>query len=116
MAETVMAPKPRARRRGMHVTLPTAMVVDAIASAQGRAWGSVICATTGLGTGTVYQILHRLEARGLLASEPEPDGEPRDPDRMPGPPRRFYELTGQGREQLLELVAAKLERHRVPAR
>jgi DNA-binding PadR family transcriptional regulator len=49
--------------------------------------GLLIAHQTGLGTGTVYPILHRLERAGWLHSEPE-HGEPRA-----RPPRRLYTLT-----------------------
>ena len=116
MANTVMAPSRVPQRRRAHITFPTALVVDTIHNTQGRAWGSDISEMTGLNNSTVYQILHRLEHRGLLASEPEPDGEPRDPSRQPGPPRRFYQLTPRGERELLRPVAAKLLRTRMPAR
>ncbi len=50
-----------------------------------------------LGQGSVYPLLRQLEDEGLLRSfEAEPT-----PERG-GRPRRYYELTGQGRKAALE--------------
>jgi PadR family transcriptional regulator, regulatory protein PadR len=43
--------------------------------------------------GTLYPVLHSLEDNGLLKSEVEPS--------VTGPPRRYYSITGAGREALL---------------
>jgi PadR family transcriptional regulator PadR len=50
---------------------------------------------TALPSGTVYPILRRLEAQGCVRSQWEPDGAARHEHR---PPRRYYELTSQGRD------------------
>jgi len=46
----------------------------------------------------LYPVLRNLEAAGLLASEVEPS--------VSGPPRRYYRITGQGRDMLREWIAA----------
>jgi PadR family transcriptional regulator PadR len=43
--------------------------------------------------GALYPVLHSLENSGLLASTVEPS--------VSGPPRRYYEITPEGREALL---------------
>jgi PadR family transcriptional regulator PadR len=43
--------------------------------------------------GALYPVLHSLENNGLLASMVEPS--------VSGPPRRYYEITPEGRETLL---------------
>ncbi len=43
--------------------------------------------------GTLYPVLHSLEDNGLLKSEVEPS--------VTGPPRRYYTITGAGREALV---------------
>jgi PadR family transcriptional regulator, regulatory protein PadR len=47
--------------------------------------------------GTLYPVLRSLESAGLLSSEVEPS--------VTGPPRRYYAVTGEGR-QALELWRA----------
>jgi len=42
--------------------------------------------------GTLYPVLRSLEAGGLLTSEVEPS--------VTGPPRRYYSITGEGREAI----------------
>ncbi|MBO3747790.1 helix-turn-helix transcriptional regulator [Streptosporangiaceae bacterium NEAU-GS5] len=63
-------------------------------------YGLEICKITGLGSGTVYPILTRLERVGWVRAYWEEAG-----DDSRGPRRRMYELTGEGRAQ-----AAHLER------
>ena len=43
--------------------------------------------------GALYPVLHSLENNGLLASKVEPS--------VSGPPRRYYEITPEGRETLV---------------
>ena len=49
-----------------------------------------------LGSGTLYEAVHRLLAAGDIAEVDAPPDEP----VSGGPPRRWYVLTGQGREAL----------------
>ncbi|GAB3895648.1 PadR family transcriptional regulator [Microbispora bryophytorum] len=57
-------------------------------------YGLEVCKATGLGSGTVYPILTRLERIGWVRARwEESDAELR------GPRRRLYELTGEGRAQ-----------------
>lgn len=44
--------------------------------------------------GALYPVLHSLEGSGLLESKVEPS--------VSGPPRRYYEITSEGRETLSE--------------
>lgn len=53
-------------------------------------YGLEICRQTGLGPGTVYPILRRLERIGWVRAGWEED-------EGSGPRRRMYELTGEGR-------------------
>jgi len=69
------------------------------ALAQGHRFGFDIMDATALPSGTVYPILRRLEASGLVASDWEDDGRARKASR---PRRRYYELTRAGRGQLTE--------------
>jgi PadR family transcriptional regulator PadR len=43
--------------------------------------------------GALYPVLHSLESNGLLESKVEPS--------VSGPPRRYYEITSEGRETLI---------------
>jgi PadR family transcriptional regulator PadR len=76
------------------MTTPVRMVLDALANADSDAplWGYRLTELTGLGSGTIYPILERLVAGKYVSAQWET---PRPQDR---PPRRFYELTGTGRE------------------
>ena len=79
----------------MRVTYPTAIVLLAVS--RGVAYGFDIMETTGLQSGTVYPILRRLEAAGLVRSRWEAVTNARDEQR---PPRRYYQVTGAGSREL----------------
>ena len=67
-------------------------------------YGYDLMKAAGLPSGTLYPLLARLQARGVVASAwetPRQDGER---------PRRYYHLTGEGIE------VARLELARLPAR
>ena len=81
----------------------TLHVLQAIAA--GYVYGFDIMDATGLPSGTVYPILSKLEDSGLLKSRWE---DPRVAQREKRPPRRSYEITGDGREAL----RASVERYR----
>jgi len=51
-----------------------------------------------LGSGTLYEAVHRLEQRRWIEEVAPPSEEP----GSGGPPRRFYALTERGRAALLE--------------
>lgn len=95
-----MAP-PRIR-----MTTPVRMVLDALAHAKpdDPLWGYKLTELTGLGSGTIYPILERLETGKYVEARME---SPRPADR---PPRRFYELTGTGSE-LASRVQVSGSRH-----
>jgi len=86
----------------VRLTRHTALVL--VALARGLRHGFDLLDATGLPSGTVYPILRRLEAAGLVKSRWEPVTIARDEGR---PPRRYYQLTGAGAEALHEA----LERH-----
>lgn len=76
----------------IRLTTPTRMVLDVLmATADDPPWGYKICDLSGLGSGTVYPILERLEQAGWIEGAWE-TGQPADRPR-----RRFYTLTGSGR-------------------
>ena len=66
-----------------------------------------------LPSGTLYPMLARLHDQGLVTSEWEPP--PADTNGRP--PRKYYQLTGEGiRIARLELAQASARRRRAPAR
>jgi len=79
----------------MRATYPTAIVLLAVS--RGVAYGFDIMDATGLQSGTVYPILRRLEAAGLVRSKWEAVTNARDEQR---PPRRYYQVTGAGSREL----------------
>ena len=89
----------------MNVTLPTTLVLQAIAV--GHQYGFDIMDATGLPSGTVYPVLRRLEKEDLVRANWEDAQAARDEQR---PPRRYYELTADGDA----LLAAARARYRMP--
>ena len=75
----------------MRLTYPTSLVLQALL--QGHHHGFDIMDAVGLPSGTVYPILRRLDAEGLVKSRWEKEGVARREQR---PPRRYYELTSGG--------------------
>jgi PadR family transcriptional regulator, regulatory protein PadR len=62
-----------------------------------------------LPSGTLYPMLARLQAEGLVTSEWEPQPQ----DASGRPPRKYYQLTGEGiRVARLELAQASSTPHR----
>ena len=74
-------------------------------------YGYDLMKAAGLPSGTLYPLLARLQARGLVVSAwetPQHDGER---------PRRYYQLTGEGIEVArLELAQLSARRRRGPGR
>lgn len=71
-------------------------------------YGLEIARGTGLKSGTVYPILARLEAAGVVVSEREEV----DPSAAGRPARRYYQLTGHGRaetDRVREEVAVAMD-------
>lgn len=91
----------------IRITTPTLMVMQAIAQGyDGDVYGLLISQETGLGTGTIYPILERLEEAGWIEGRWEgeqPSGRPR---------RRFYKLTNLGRVSLDSALAARTAKSR----
>jgi PadR family transcriptional regulator PadR len=89
----------------VNVTLPTTLVLQALAC--GHQYGFDVMDATGLPSGTVYPMLRRLEKEGLVRASWEDPQTARDEQR---PPRRYYELTGQGET----VLASARSRYRMP--
>lgn len=68
---------------------------------RGVGHGFDIMDATGLPSGTVYPALSRLERDGLVSSRWE---NARIAHQEKRPPRRYYELTSEGRERLAEAL------------
>jgi DNA-binding PadR family transcriptional regulator len=83
----------------MRITYPTATVLNALAS--GHGYGFEIIDATGLGAGTVYPILRRLEDESYVRSSWERVAAARAKGR---PPRRNYRLTAAGNALVREAV------------
>ena len=81
----------------LNMTYPTALVLQALA--RGFHYGFDIMDATGLPSGTVYPILRRLDREGLLKSTWEKQATAQREQR---PPRRYYEITGDGATMLAE--------------
>jgi PadR family transcriptional regulator PadR len=81
------------------LTYTTAVILQAVAN--GYLYGFDIIDITGVPGGTVYPALRRLEDEGYLTSEWE---EPSIAQSEPRPPRKYYDLTREGRELLAEAV------------
>jgi len=84
----------------MRITLSTTVVLCGID--RGHRYGFELIEMTGLGAGTVYPILRRLEDSGLLVGAWEVVTRSRAEGR---PPRRYYRLTPSGRTVLEEALA-----------
>ncbi|MER5298942.1 helix-turn-helix transcriptional regulator [Streptomyces lasiicapitis] len=90
----------------IRLTKPTIAVLEALLASTDDtpAWGLSICRDADLGSGTVYPILDRLEERKWITSWNETG-------QHPGrPARRYYELTGLGREQASAALEARKAR------
>ncbi|MGH9319013.1 MAG: PadR family transcriptional regulator [Vicinamibacteria bacterium] len=74
-------------------------VLEAVA--RGVGYGFDIMDSTSLPSGTVYPALSRLERDGLVRSRWE---NVRIAHQEKRPPRRYYELTSEGRERLAEAL------------
>lgn len=71
-----------------------------------RRYGYDLMKADGLKSGTLYPMLARLQEEGLLVSQWEPSNE----DAPGRPPRKYYQLTGEGvRVARLELAQAALD-------
>ncbi|MBQ1030767.1 PadR family transcriptional regulator [Micromonospora sp. SD19] len=91
----------------MRITIPVAKVLAALlAEPDEQHYGLDLMRLTGLPSGTLYPVLHRLQGAGWLAS----DWEAIDPATAGRPARRYYRLTAEGvaqaRRTLAELRAA----------
>lgn len=87
----------------LRLTQATLAVVGVLMDAgpDDRVWGLRLCEEADLGSGTVYPLLERLEKAGIVTSFWE------DPPPANRPPRRFYELTNAGRQEVAAAITAR---------
>lgn len=83
----------------MNITYTGALVLQALV--RGHAYGFDIVRATNLPTGTVYPLLRRLEARGLVRSRWEDESDAHAEGR---PARRNYAPTPAGEAALAEAL------------
>jgi PadR family transcriptional regulator PadR len=86
---------------GSYLRLTPALrdVLGCLLDAQGEVWGLLVSQESGRPTGTVYPILDRLEREKYVRSRWETDVE------RPGPRRRLYSLTPEGRAWITKGLA-----------
>ena len=77
--------------------LATVAILDAVR--RGRRYGLEIIDETGLGGGTVYKLLHRLEKRAMVKGSWE-SADVAERERRPR--RRYYRVTSSGERALAE--------------
>lgn len=82
------------------LTRTTALVLAALAAADGEVYGRQLAAATGLPGGTLYMILARLERGGWLSTR----WEAADPRPLGRPLRRYVKLTPAGRAGVARLA------------
>ncbi|GAA1612116.1 PadR family transcriptional regulator [Actinoplanes couchii] len=90
----------------MRITVPTARILAALLADPGAdRYGLDLMQATGLASGSLYPILHRLQDAGWV----EARWEEIDPAEQGRPARRFYRLTADGavsaRQALADLRA-----------
>ncbi len=78
----------------MNLTYASAVILEAIAERQ--TYGFQIIDGTGLPSGTVYPALRRMEAAELIESV----WDHASAEESGGPTRKYYRLTGRGRQHL----------------
>ncbi len=100
--------RPSANKPGK-VTVPMLRILDLLLSQPSRDdWFALqIVRDTELGSGTVVQILFRLEHWGWVVSRWEDTGDARDHRR---PRRKFYRLTGTGAREAKQLLSGAFPR------
>ncbi len=86
------------------LTKPTAQVLTAfLAAKDDGCYGFELIEQTGIGAGTIYPMLTRLEEIGWIEST----WEDIDPAKAGRPARRYYALTATGRIEALAKLEAK---------
>lgn len=99
-------------RPPIRMTMPTRTILELLLDADPSdlPWGYRICEETGLGPGTVYPILERLEKAGWITGAWEATA-PTDRPR-----RRLYTFSGAGRQEYAAVQATRKRRGWLPGR
>lgn len=88
----------------IRMTMPTQVILSTFSDRpRERLSGADIFKITGIGSGTIYPVLIRLEKARWLKSEKE-NIDPREAGR---PARTFYRLTAQGARRFQRVIASK---------
>ncbi|GGQ49379.1 PadR family transcriptional regulator [Couchioplanes azureus] len=96
----------------MRMTVTTARVLAVLLAEPGTdRYGLDLMRATGLASGSLYPILHRLQAAGWLTAR----WEEIDPAAEGRPARRFYRLTPEGVAQARQALAELRTQTAVPA-
>ncbi|SDT58043.1 PadR family transcriptional regulator [Actinoplanes derwentensis] len=96
----------------MRITVPTARVLAALLADPGAdRYGLELMQSTGLASGSLYPILHRLQGAGWV----EARWEEIDPAAQGRPARRFYRLTADGAVDARQALAALHAQTALPA-
>jgi DNA-binding PadR family transcriptional regulator len=82
-----------------YLSITVAVILQALDN--GYQYGFDIMDVTGLPSGTVYPALRRLEEAGYVESKWEKQAIAQAAQR---PPRKYYELTKEGRDALAEAI------------
>jgi PadR family transcriptional regulator, regulatory protein PadR len=91
-------------RPDIRLTMPTQVILNTFNRRPlERLSGADIFKCTGIGSGTIYPVLIRLEKAGWLKSEKEKI----DPREAGRPARTFYRLTPQGARRFQRVIANK---------
>lgn len=86
------------------ITRPTRKVLEIFLSAPlAERYGLELMGLTGLSSGSLYPLLHRLEAAGWVTSRTEPI----DPVVEKRPARRLYSLTGVGERVARDVTVSR---------
>jgi DNA-binding PadR family transcriptional regulator len=83
------------------MTLQTLAVLQAFLDANRELYGLEISQSSGLAAGTIYPILQRLDVAGWVRSRWENDGDAHAERR---PPRRYYQLSPEGRARAVHAL------------
>lgn len=83
------------------MTAPTLVLLNAMVNAEEAMWGLALAKTAGMRPGTVYPILERLEGFGWVFSRWDEESD------RPGPRRRLYAFTSDGRAAASALLAER---------
>lgn len=95
----------------MRLTIPTVTILSIFLSDVDKPhYGADLMNDSGLGSGTLYPILHRLQDAGWVTSAWEQE----DPAALARPARRYYLLTPDGVEQARQRLA-ELHQSTAPA-